>query len=603
MSDMLMGRLGDSLATALIARTQAPRDMRSEGGFGAHLDAARDSIRENRESRELSNGKRADSRDSRADEAETTDKPRDERDAPVAETQDAPVDAGMVAMPIVVVSIAGPATPVADVPDQANVERASDAESTQVPASHVDSADVTIAAQSDSDATAQPVVNADKGTVVDIASNSTAKNGAVPQDAIKIDATGGNAAAAPELGLADVNQSADSEVNADLSGRLNKVAPQPKTSAANASSTAIEVNSMLRPLSEQAVATRGADLDSTHVEPKGESMRDVRVGDALERSLHGEPRQKFGNEGSWQRGSNDQAALGFTGSPVIAGTPATSRAGIASSSESIARPMGVSEITGDPAAAAIGKLLVGVSVQSESTQSETESRGGKSNQQSNTPSANPAVSTTTSTGANSSSIVAAPAPVGATFSQILATRLDPASSMESTARVLSANGGSGRHQVTLRLSPVELGELRLDVRMEAGAMSLRVDADNAAAGRLIESRLGELREALSAHGISIERAEVVVRADASANGGFEHRSNSDDALPRQYSQGENAEGSWNFNNGQSSAGDRSGRSDANPWWMRGDASGIDMEPATHAMRHEDPIANAIMQDGSLDLVA
>lgn len=176
--------------------------------------------------------------------------------------------------------------------------------------------------------------------------------------------------------------------------------------------------------------------------------------------------------------------------------------------------------------------------------------------------------------------------------------------MESTARVLLANGGSGRHQVTLRLSPGELGELRLDVRMEAGVMNLRVDADNAAAGRLIESRLGELREALSAHGISIERAEVVVRTDASANGGFEHRSNSDDTLPRQHhSQGENADGSWNFNNGQSFAGDRSGRSDANPWWMHGDVSSIDVEPAAHAMRQEERIANAIMQDGSLDLVA
>lgn len=349
-------------------------------------------------------------------------------------------------------------------------------------------------------------------------------------------------------------------------------------------------------------------VDGVEAGPKGESMRDVRVSDAMGRALQGESRQPEGQAASFRRGPNEQAAFGSAGPysrDLPTGVVASSGA---ASSESIARVIGVHPVSGDATAAAIGEFLAGVSVQSDgikSARNDAEGTGAKQVPNTNTSSATSTVSAAASSGAKSASNVAPPAPAGSTFSQILATRLDPASSMESTARVLAANGGNGRHQVILRLSPAELGDLRLDVRMTAGVMSLRVDADNAVAGRLIESRLGELREALSTHGISIERTEVVVRGDASANGGFEHRSSSDDGMPRQHpTRSDSGDGSWNSGSSHAfSSGDRDGRSDANPWWMRADADRIEMENPVHHAGHEARSLNATLQNGALDLVA
>ncbi len=101
--------------------------------------------------------------------------------------------------------------------------------------------------------------------------------------------------------------------------------------------------------------------------------------------------------------------------------------------------------------------------------------------------------------------------------------VDDTADLSGVARVLSATSGAGRHQVTLRLEPPELGQLRLQIRMQHQAMTLQVNAESQAVARLIESRLSDLREALAAHGIRMGRADVVVRTPASAEASGQHQ--------------------------------------------------------------------------------
>ncbi len=103
-----------------------------------------------------------------------------------------------------------------------------------------------------------------------------------------------------------------------------------------------------------------------------------------------------------------------------------------------------------------------------------------------------------------------------TLNQLLLAPVPADDVIDAAARVLTASGTSGRQQVTLQLDPPELGHLRLEIRMQQQAMTLRVDAESHSVARLIESRLSELRDALAGHGIKIERSDVVVRAPASA---------------------------------------------------------------------------------------
>ena len=104
-----------------------------------------------------------------------------------------------------------------------------------------------------------------------------------------------------------------------------------------------------------------------------------------------------------------------------------------------------------------------------------------------------------------------------TLSQLLVSGTDSADALEAAAKALSGTQRPGNHHVTLQLDPPELGQLRLDIKMQHHEMTLRVAADTADVARLIESRLGELRDALATHGIRIDRSEVVVRSHGTEN--------------------------------------------------------------------------------------
>jgi len=110
---------------------------------------------------------------------------------------------------------------------------------------------------------------------------------------------------------------------------------------------------------------------------------------------------------------------------------------------------------------------------------------------------------------------AAPAATNNIVGDLLTARVEGTDSIEGAARFLASAGSQGRHQVTMQLDPPELGQLRLVIRMQQQNMSLRVEAQTQSVVKLLESRLGDLREALATQGIRVDRADIVVRSPES----------------------------------------------------------------------------------------
>lgn len=83
-------------------------------------------------------------------------------------------------------------------------------------------------------------------------------------------------------------------------------------------------------------------------------------------------------------------------------------------------------------------------------------------------------------------------------------------------QTLGENGG----EVRLRLSPPSLGSIRLEVTLQSGVMSARIETETAAAKALIVDNLPALRERLSAHDIKVSQFDVEVAADSHRQGQF-----------------------------------------------------------------------------------
>jgi flagellar hook-length control protein FliK len=130
--------------------------------------------------------------------------------------------------------------------------------------------------------------------------------------------------------------------------------------------------------------------------------------------------------------------------------------------------------------------------------------------------------------------------------------------VEHMVRVARASVGRGQWQVQIRLSPPELGRIRLDVDVRQDVMNMRVVADTAEARELISSRVGQLRESLQQHGITVDRVEVEPRRVSTSSG---PQSDVDDGARQGANQsGAQQEGGRGF----SFAWDQQGGADAGP---------------------------------------
>ncbi|HWL95141.1 MAG TPA: flagellar hook-length control protein FliK [Phycisphaerae bacterium] len=101
--------------------------------------------------------------------------------------------------------------------------------------------------------------------------------------------------------------------------------------------------------------------------------------------------------------------------------------------------------------------------------------------------------------------------------ELLSGRDEQVGGIESLARSLQTSGSPGRFQATMRLDPPELGQVSVQIKMRDGVMTLNVQTENAGVTRLIESRMGDLHDALAEHGIRVEHTHVVTKSSETAD--------------------------------------------------------------------------------------
>ncbi|MDH3346561.1 MAG: flagellar hook-length control protein FliK [Desulfobulbaceae bacterium] len=100
---------------------------------------------------------------------------------------------------------------------------------------------------------------------------------------------------------------------------------------------------------------------------------------------------------------------------------------------------------------------------------------------------------------------------------------------------ITTNKSNNSSQLTLRLQPEELGELKLEIRMERDSIKAHIIAQNPHVQDILERNLPRLREALEQNGLHLEHIEVSVAADNNSNEGFFKENN----LQRQLHKPEN----------------------------------------------------------------
>ena len=91
--------------------------------------------------------------------------------------------------------------------------------------------------------------------------------------------------------------------------------------------------------------------------------------------------------------------------------------------------------------------------------------------------------------------------------------------------------------VRLRLAPVELGTVRVEMQIQQKKVNARVVAETEAASNTLREHLPELRARLEEQGMQIESLEVETQSDDSDSPGLNHRSQNESADQRNASRG------------------------------------------------------------------
>jgi flagellar hook-length control protein FliK len=109
-------------------------------------------------------------------------------------------------------------------------------------------------------------------------------------------------------------------------------------------------------------------------------------------------------------------------------------------------------------------------------------------------------------------------------------------SIVSSVEAQQIRGGDGK--MTLRLDPPELGALQVAVFIKDGLASVAFQAENPEAAKLLTNTLGQLRNSLTAAGITVDRMSVQQTApseksSSSANNNSNSQSDSRNANPFQ----------------------------------------------------------------------
>lgn len=152
---------------------------------------------------------------------------------------------------------------------------------------------------------------------------------------------------------------------------------------------------------------------------------------------------------------------------------------------------------------------------------------------------------------------------------------DRASVMAQVQRGLASLLRSGKGEMTLKLTPGHLGEVKIRVRSEGDRLSVRFQAASDEAGDLLRSGAKELATTLRGKGVRLEQLSVEQRPaqDASQANQAQHafdNAGSDDASPRQDNQ-------------------QGGQQHAAQGRQRGVADGVDADDDAPVQQHPTPV--------------
>lgn len=93
---------------------------------------------------------------------------------------------------------------------------------------------------------------------------------------------------------------------------------------------------------------------------------------------------------------------------------------------------------------------------------------------------------------------------------------DPAM-VQRVVRVMRAMIGRQQSFMTAKLSPPELGNVRLDVHLDNSTLTARLQVETTAARDMLASRIDQLRNALESQGIRVQRFDIEVRPQVEQN--------------------------------------------------------------------------------------
>lgn len=122
----------------------------------------------------------------------------------------------------------------------------------------------------------------------------------------------------------------------------------------------------------------------------------------------------------------------------------------------------------------------------------------------------------------------------------LQARSEPQSlTTQSVARGVSAVLRQGGGSLTMKLSPASLGEVRIEMNMQAGKVSVQFDVGSVAAYEAIKGQLAELKLSLEQRGMTVERVETHISPALARSAQAESGSNQRSGDPQVHGDGQN----------------------------------------------------------------
>ena len=122
-------------------------------------------------------------------------------------------------------------------------------------------------------------------------------------------------------------------------------------------------------------------------------------------------------------------------------------------------------------------------------------------------------------------------------------RATPVRTINAVARAISAAIAAKEGRITMRLTPTNLGSVRVQLHQHQGALRAEIETNTEEARRLLGESRESLRHALEARGVTVERISVTLTpSDAEGDGPREVRAEGDTAEADRGSGGDGGDG-------------------------------------------------------------